>query len=106
MKNESNWEAKMKNSSKCGFVWLSYLCLSWGSVLPYPPRLPTSGMSLRRESATAAGTMNDPWDLQTALGQGAWGGSSLVKPGDTIWLRGGTYVYSGDTDKWCILVVG
>ena len=33
-----------------------------------------------------AGTITDPWNLQHALtlGQG-------VQPGDTIWLRGGTY---------------
>ena len=33
------------------------------------------------------GSENDPWDLQTALNQ-----PSTVHPGDTIWLRGGTYV--------------
>lgn len=32
------------------------------------------------------GSKNLPWDLATALGQPA-----RVKPGDTIWLRGGTY---------------
>src|SRR5665213_685390 len=36
--------------------------------------------------ATAAGTQADPWDLQTALSQPA-----AVKPGDLIWVRGGTY---------------
>ncbi len=34
----------------------------------------------------AAGTLADPWDLQTALSQ-----PPGVAPGDTIWLRGGTY---------------
>ncbi len=33
------------------------------------------------------GTRENPWDLATALGQ-----PSVVQPGDTIWLRGGTYV--------------
>jgi hypothetical protein len=33
------------------------------------------------------GSRDAPWDLQTALGQ-----PSSVHPGDTIWLRGGTYV--------------
>src|SRR5207247_4758577 len=28
-----------------------------------------------------------PWDLQTAL----QGGAGKVQPGDTVWLRGGTY---------------
>jgi len=34
----------------------------------------------------AAGSMTDPWDLATALGH-----PSAVRPGDTIWVRGGTY---------------
>jgi hypothetical protein len=34
-----------------------------------------------------AGTMASPWDLPTALS----GGGGKVQPGDTIWLRGGTY---------------
>ena len=37
-------------------------------------------------NASAAGTQADPWDLQTALSQPA-----AVKPGDLIWVRGGTY---------------
>jgi hypothetical protein len=32
------------------------------------------------------GSIASPWNLQHALTQGSW-----VKPGDTIWLRGGTY---------------
>jgi uncharacterized protein (TIGR03437 family) len=32
------------------------------------------------------GSKADPWDLVTALSQ-----PTVVKPGDTIWLRGGTY---------------
>lgn len=37
-------------------------------------------------TSSANGTINDPWDLQTALNQ-----PSSVIPGDTVWLRGGTY---------------
>ena len=33
------------------------------------------------------GSINNPWDLQTALNQ-----PSSVQPGDNIWLLGGTYV--------------
>jgi len=33
------------------------------------------------------GSSNRPWDLQTAMN----GGNGRVQPGDTIWLRGGTY---------------
>lgn len=36
--------------------------------------------------AAATGTESSPWDLATALSQ-----PSAVRPGDTIWLRGGTY---------------
>jgi S-layer homology domain len=38
-------------------------------------------------SPSGSGSINSPWDLQTALNQ-----PSSVHPGDTIWLRGGTYV--------------
>jgi hypothetical protein len=38
-------------------------------------------------SAAGDGTISRPWDLPTALA----GGSGKVQPGETIWLRGGTY---------------
>src|SRR5512143_555213 len=38
-------------------------------------------------SASGNGSIGSPWNLQTALNQ-----PSAVQPGDTIWLRGGTYV--------------
>jgi PKD repeat protein len=37
-------------------------------------------------TAAGTGTFGNPWALQTALNQPA-----AVQPGDTIWLRGGTY---------------
>ena len=37
-------------------------------------------------STSGTGTIGNPWTLQTALNQ-----PSAVHPGDTIWLRGGTY---------------
>jgi hypothetical protein len=37
-------------------------------------------------TAPGTGTITNPWALQTALAQPA-----AVHPGDTIWLRGGTY---------------
>ena len=37
-------------------------------------------------TAVGTGTITTPWALKTALAQPA-----AVKPGDTIWLRGGTY---------------
>src|SRR2546426_1556070 len=38
------------------------------------------------------GTRDRPWDLATALS----GGGGRVQPGDTIWLRGGTYTGNFD----------
>jgi hypothetical protein len=38
-------------------------------------------------SAAGSGTIERPWDLGTALA----GGNGKVQPGDTVWLRGGTY---------------
>lgn len=37
-------------------------------------------------SSTGDGSLAKPWDLQTALNQ-----PRTVKPGDTLWIRGGTY---------------
>ena len=37
-------------------------------------------------TAPGTGSITNPWSLQTALSQPA-----AVHPGDTIWLRGGTY---------------
>jgi hypothetical protein len=51
-------------------------------------------------SPSGDGSVNNPWDLQTALNH-----PSSVKPGDTIWLRGGDYVgqfvshLKGDVNK-------
>jgi hypothetical protein len=54
--------------------------------------------------ATGKGTKEAPWDLRTALNHPA-----AVQPGDTIWLRGGTYPghFNGNlkgTEKAPILV--
>lgn len=38
-------------------------------------------------SAAGTGTADQPWDLATALG----GAGGRIHPGDTVWLRGGTY---------------
>lgn len=41
------------------------------------------------------GSIGSPWDLQTALNHPA-----VVKPGDTIWLRGG--VYTAPDGEWIV----
>lgn len=40
------------------------------------------------------GTTDSPWDLATAL---AGGHGNRIQPGDTVWIRGGTYVGSFET---------
>jgi hypothetical protein len=38
-------------------------------------------------TSTGTGTIGNPWDVRTALN----GSNTAVHPGDTIWLRGGSY---------------
>src|SRR5262245_18340090 len=55
-------------------------------------------------SPNGRGKRKNPWDLQTALGQ-----PGKVKPGDTIWLRGGTYTRSsgsGGASVWTSSLTG
>jgi hypothetical protein len=61
-------------------------------VSPRVAQTPAAGNSFYASpSGTPGGdgSLDLPWDLQTALGQPA-----SVKAGDTIWLRGGTYTGS------------
>jgi hypothetical protein len=53
------------------------------------PALPSNGSNWfvsPSGSASGDGTINNPWDIVTAFNQPA-----SVRPGDTIWLRGGKY---------------
>ncbi len=59
-------------------------CCSSGRPVRCSPPISTSSPN---GSPSGNGSINSPWDLQTALNQ-----PSTVHPGDTIWLRGGTYV--------------
>ncbi len=52
-------------------------------------------------SSSAAGSISSPWDLQTALNH-----PSSVKPGDTIWLRGGTHRLSNRVTKFISYLTG
>ena len=46
---------------------------------------------------TGDGSLSNPWDLDTALGSPSSSQQpAAVKPGDTIWLRGGTYIPATD----------
>lgn len=52
-------------------------------------------------NSSSNGSINSPWDLQTALNQ-----PSSVKPGDTIWLRGGTYRINNHITKFTSRLAG
>src|SRR3989442_3452955 len=54
---------------------------------PLPPGTRVGWYVTIDGSSNGNGTNARPWDLQTALG----GGNGQVHPGDTIWLRAGTY---------------
>jgi hypothetical protein len=55
----------------------------------------TQWYASNRTSLGGSGTLADPWDLHTALGQPP----AVVAPGDTINLRGGTYTSIGDCNS-------
>ena len=46
-------------------------------------------------TSAGAGTAASPWDLQTALD----GAGGKVLPGDTVWIRGGTYPAGGSLTR-------
>jgi uncharacterized protein YjdB len=54
---------------------------------PPPPGTHTGWYVTTSGSSSGSGTAASAWDLATALN----GGNGKVQPGDTIWLRGGTY---------------
>ena len=64
------------------------LLLFPGLVLQASPSRPGQGFYASPAGSSAGnGSATRPWDLRTALA----GGGGRVQPGDTIWLRGGTY---------------
>jgi hypothetical protein len=54
---------------------------------PPPPHEARSWYAAPRGTSGGAGTIEAPWDLATALA----GARGAVQPGDTVWLRDGTY---------------
>jgi hypothetical protein len=66
------------------------LTLTAATPTPAPPPTPTGNGAQHyvapNGSSSGDGSIGRPWDLQTALNQPA-----AVQPGDTIWLRNGTY---------------
>lgn len=66
------------------------------SLAPAPPPPPAPGTYkgwyvTPTGSASGTGTSASPWSLQTALS----GAGGKVLPGDTVWIRGGTYPNGG-----------
>jgi hypothetical protein len=43
------------------------------------------------------GTLSAPWEINYSFNGGAGG---AIHPGDTVWIRGGTYSATGDTNYW------
>src|SRR4051794_24178406 len=52
-------------------------------------------------TASGNGSASSPWDLQTALNQPA-----SVKPGDTIWVRGGVHRLNNRPTKFTSRLTG
>ena len=55
-----------------------------------PPQKHLGYFAAPSGSSRASGSESNPWDLTTALS----GGGGRIQPGDTIWLRAGTYAGS------------
>src|ERR1035437_9185875 len=56
------------------------------------PAAATDHFAAPTGSPSGAGTMASPRDLDTALGSPSGSQPASLLPGDTLWLRGGTYV--------------
>ncbi len=69
-------------------AWLVLACLLLLTSFTTPASVSDFYVSPTGTTGTGpgTGTISNPWALQTALSQ-----PSAVHPGDTIWLRGGTY---------------
>ncbi|HYR98921.1 MAG TPA: hypothetical protein VEO58_07885 [Gemmatimonadales bacterium] len=63
------------------------IALGCGGAAPIPLVPPRGYYTAPSGSTNGDGTLSSPWSLSTAL----LGGNGAVRPGDTIWLRGGTY---------------
>ncbi len=88
-----SWNALLPFSPTRSTIWV-LLCCAVAVVLATPPA-PLSATAQEFYVAPNGrpdgdGSKDRPWDLVTALAQ-----PSMVKPGDTIWLRGGRYVVPG-----------
>src|SRR2546423_1288879 len=78
--------------SRLSRAWLVVLAgvaaCEHGNVVQPPPPRSAGPFASPTGSAAGDGSSAQPWDLATALA----GAAGKVQPGDTIWLRGGTYM--------------
>src|SRR6267378_704044 len=73
---------------RCCAPFLVAGCGAERPIQPAPPPGTHAGYYVTPSgSAGGSGSATSPWDLATGLA----GGGGKVQPGDTVWLRGGTY---------------
>jgi hypothetical protein len=70
-----------KLNGRSGFVGIALAFLNLGASLGFS----ATYYAAPNGSSHGNGSISSPWDLQSALNTGA------LAPGDTLWLRGGTY---------------
>ena len=82
-------------------VSLTVAACKQDSTSPPPPPPPTPGthagyyvVQAPYGSSSGSGSTDNPWDLATALNGGH---GNKIRPGDTVWLRGGTFPGSFQT---------
>jgi hypothetical protein len=71
----------------CAFGVIACEKVASPSEPPPPPGTHVGWYVTTGGTAGDSGTTGSPWDLQTALS----GGNGKVRPGDTVWVRQGTY---------------
>jgi len=93
----SSPRARQCGSSKS--ILIIFIALALGSANAAEFYVSPTGLS------TNSGSIASPWDLQTALADNSQPANKnfSAKPGDTIWLRGGTYGTGGSTLFSCRL---
>ena len=71
-----------------GEVFIASCQRATGIVAPPPPGTHVGYYVTETGSSGGDGTDTKPWDINTALN----GASGAIHPGDTVWVRGGTYL--------------
>jgi hypothetical protein len=79
-------------TSITAIAFMSGMASSAPIAAVYTIGVPTDFYAAPLGSTQGDGSITNPWDLTTALA-----GPPAIKPGDTIWLRGGTYGSGGST---------